>query len=90
MRIKKSGIYSTKDLPDKKLEDQKKSEVIGVMVKEKGMGSEDTEIVSGEEYGEKRDKEFKEKLKKFKLDPDRKNRIKRMELGDLPVVRKKK
>jgi len=29
-------------------------------------------------------------MKKIKLDPERKNRIKRMELGDLPRVRKKK
>ncbi len=90
MRTKKSGIYHTSDLPDKKLEDQKKSEVIGVMVKDKGMGKDGNPVVSGEEYAEKREKEFQERMKKIKLDPERKNRIKRMELGDLPRVRKKK
>jgi len=91
MRTKKSGIYHTSDLPDKKVEapETEKDGVIGVMVKDKGMGKNGNPVVSGEEYAEKREKEFQERMKKIKLDPDRKNRIKRMELGDLPRVRKK-
>ena len=91
MKKKKSGIYHTSDLPEKKVEEvPEKDGVIGVMVKDKGMGKDGNPVVSGEEYAEKRDKEFQERMKRFKLDPDRKNRIPRMELGDLPVRRKKK
>jgi len=92
MKKKKSGIYHTSDLPinRKGVVEVVKERILGVMVKHKGMNEDEVKIVSGEEYGEKRDKELKEKLKKFKLDPERKKRIPRMELGDLPVVRKKK
>jgi hypothetical protein len=94
MKKKKSGIYHTSDLPIKRKEstvDSLKRRVIGIIkpFPRKKEDDDDVEIVSGEEYGDKKVKDLEKKLKKLQKerDPDR---VKRMELGDLPIVRKKK